>query len=464
MADVRSRLFTVRGRSALIAAAVVTVALVGGAVVMLGAFERSLERNLDQTLLQQAQDRARLLDQGTDTTAITDVLQEEALVWIGTPSGEVVATGGAVVPLENPVPEVLDGNSTTTLRVEERKPDEIESERMTMRVGSATTADGELVVLAGAEQEVIDQTVGELARFFVLGIPVLVLVVAVSAWFTTGRALVPVERIRRRTSTISSSNLSDRVPVPGGHDEIHALAETMNEMLDRLESSQDSLRQFTADASHELKSPVANLRVLVDTADVDDPRWADLAGRMRMETERLRDLVDNLLFLASHADGSAPVAPRGSVHLDDLVFDEVEMLSATSDIRVDVGGMQPSTISGDEGDLRRLVRNLVDNAVRHAGAVVRFSTRADEEAVVLEIADDGPGIDPAHRERVFERFTRLDDARDRDGGGTGLGLAIVRRIVDDHGASIALDEAPEGGALVVVTFPSAASEQAPVRG
>lgn len=456
MADgrtIRSTLLTVRGRAALVSAAVVGIALVVGAVLMLASFRGNLEDNLDRTLLLQVQDRSRLIDQGNEPNTLTEVLQEEAFVWIGTPDGELVAVGGAVVPIENPVPAAVGGNTTMSLEVEERKPDEVETETMEVRLASARTADGTLVVLAGAEQDQIDSTVRELGSFFLIGIPVLVAIVALLAWFTAGLALRPVERIRTRTALITGSNMSERVPVPDGHDEIHALAKTMNEMLDRLDVSQRSLRQFTADASHELKSPVANVRAIVDTAEIDDPRWEEVGNRLGAETDRLRDLVDNLLFLASHADTSAPVTSMSIVHVDDLLFDEAEVLSATSSLAIDIGGVEPAPLSGAEADLRRLVRNLADNAARHAESTVRFRCRTVAGVTLLTISDDGPGIDPSDRSRVFERFTRLDDARARDAGGSGLGLAIVGQIVDDHGATIELGDSPDGGLLVAVTFP-----------
>ena len=445
---------TVRWRSTLLAALLMSIALALGAVVMLLLYRNQLEANLDQTLRQQAQDRALLLDEGNSPDALVTVLQEEALVWIGTPEGEAVAIGGAIFPLENPVPATIGDVSTVDILVEERKPDEVERERMDLRVGSVLTADGTLVVLAGAETEVIDETLSGLVQLFVLAVPILGLLVGGVTFFTAGRVLEPVGRIRTQAEGIGGETLGERVPVPESGDEIHDLAVTMNSMLDRLEAHERSLRQFSADASHELKSPIANVRALVDTTELNDPEWSQVRSRLTGETDRLRDLVDNLLFLAASSGGRRR-RPPAPVDLDDLVFDEAELLASTSAVSVDLSGIEPVQVLGDRGDLQRLVRNLADNAARHASGRVRFTTSTSGSTVELRVADDGDGIAEEDRGRVFERFTRLDEARARDDGGSGLGLSIVRQIAEYHDGSITVGTADLGGAEFRVVLPAA---------
>ncbi len=455
-------LSTVRGRSTALAALVVALAMVIGAIALLSAYRSQLLGNLDQALEQQATDRARLLERGNDPELLITALQEESLVWIGTPDGQTIAVSATVTPLENPVPPEVGRTTTLDLLVNETKPNEVEREVMELRIASASAANGQLVVIAGAELETVDDAVTALARLFAIGSPLLVALVAALTWFTTGRALRPVEDIRARAAAISGTTLSDRVPVPESKDEIGNLAETMNAMLDRIESHEYSLRQFSADASHELKSPVANLRALVDTASITDPNWAVLRGQLVGESDRLRDLVENLLFLASHEAGRPPDRTE-LVSLDELLFGEAELLAATGSVTVDLGGVAPAQIQGSASDLARLVRNLVDNAARHATTTVALAVSSGDDdgadaasqgsGVTMTVGDDGPGIATEDHDKVFERFTRLDEARARTDGGSGLGLAIVRQIAEGHDGTVTIGSSPLGGAEFRVLFP-----------
>ncbi len=443
---------TVRGRSTALAVATVLLALIVGGVAMLIAFRSTLLGNLDSTLRQQANDRAQLLADGAEPSTLTGLQQEEAFVWIGSPDGTVFAVEGNYIPVENPMPDRLNSVGEVTLTVEEQKPTGVETETSAFRLASATTNDGALVVLTAAELEVVDKTVADLGTLFLIALPFVAGLVGLLTWTAVGAALAPVDNIRREAEGISGTAMSGRVPVPETEDEISDLAHTMNEMLDRLEAHRDSLRQFTSDASHELKSPVANMRALVETTSIDDPTWPPVRERLVSEGGRLQSLVENLLFLASHAEGS-PTSRPTTVHLDDLLFDEVATVRASTQISVNIDAVEPASVQGSEGDLNRLIRNLLDNAAQHAAARVVVSLTQRDDRVVLTVADDGPGIDQEDRQRVFERFTRLDFARDRHSGGSGLGLSIVRQIVDDHGASVRIEDVDPTGAAFIVEFP-----------
>lgn len=447
---IRRLLGSVRGRSTLVTTIVVSSALIVGSFVILELYERQLVNNLDSTLEQQVADRVQLLENGGQKELLTTVLQQEAFVWIGSPDGVVTAQGGGIFPLENPVPTAVGQTTTVALLVEERKPDEVETERMDLRLASGEATTGQ-VVLAGAELEVIDETIGELAQLFFIAVPVLAAIVAASAWFITGRALRPVAAIQAQAQAISGTTLTERVPVPDTRDEVQDLAVTVNSMLERIERHDRSLRQFSSDASHELKSPIANIKALVETRSSVDPTWASTQKRLTGETERLGDLVDNLLYLSTHQDRQQS---EGSlVSLDELLFAEAELVSATTALRVDLGGVEPASIEGSASDLQRLTRNLVDNAARHASERISFSLSTSAEHTVLTIGDDGSGIPEDQRALVFERFTRLDEARARDAGGSGLGLSIVAQIVESHSGTIEVGESPLGGATFVVRFP-----------
>jgi len=269
-----------------------------------------------------------------------------------------------------------------------------------------------------------------------------------------GRALAPVEAIRAEVDAISATALHRRVPDPPADDEIGRLARTMNRMLERLERAQARQRRLVSDASHELRSPVAAIRQHAEVALAHPGRTsaAELAETVLAEDLRLQRLAEDLLLL-TRADEHTLALRRRPVDLDDLVFDEARRLRAVSGLRVDTSQVSAGRVDGDAAGLRRVLRNLGDNAARHAEGRVAFSVAERDGVVLLEVDDDGPGVPEADRERVFERFVRLDDARARDGGGSGLGLAIVAELVAAHGGTVAIGASPAGGTRVGVSLP-----------
>lgn len=300
-------------------------------------------------------------------------------------------------------------------------------------------------------RESTDVVTGGLAA----GLPLLLLIVAATTWRIVGRALAPVEAIRSEVDEISTAQLHRRVPTPAVHDEVGRLATTMNRMLDRLEQGQARQRRFVSDASHELRSPVASIRQHAEVALAHPDRTTipDLADTVLAETLRVQHLVADLLLLA-RADEQTAALERTSVDLDDIVFDHAARLRATTSLRIDTTAVSAGRVAGDPAQLRRLVGNLADNAARHATARVAFTLVADDESVLLRVDDDGPGIPDADRDRVFERFVRLDDARDRDHGGAGLGLPIVASIAATHKATVTISRSPLGGARFEVRLPT----------
>jgi signal transduction histidine kinase len=241
----------------------------------------------------------------------------------------------------------------------------------------------------------------------------------------------------------------------GADDEIGHLARTMNRMLGRLEQSQARQRQFIADSSHELRSPVASIRqnTEVALAHPNTTTVGKLAETVLAEDLRIQRLIDDLLLLA-RADEHALDLRRQAVDLDDLVFDEARGLRATTDLRVDTTAVSAARTDGDVSGLRRVLRNLGSNAARHAASRIAFTLSQHNGAVTLTVDDDGDGIAPADRERVLERFVRLDEGRARDLGGNGLGLAIVAELVHAHGGELAVGAAPLGGARIEIRLPA----------
>jgi signal transduction histidine kinase len=317
----------------------------------------------------------------------------------------------------------------------------------------ATQDGGAIVVWRSLED--VDEATRVAAWSLAIGIPVLLLVVAGTTWWVTGRALRPVEAVRAEVEAVSGSELHRRVPVPATDDEIQRLAATMNRMLDRLEQSQQQQRQFVSDASHELRSPIASIRQHAEVA-LAHPQHSDLgdlASTVLAEDLRLQRIVDDLLLLARADENQLRPTPV-EVDLDDVVLAQAQTLRTDSGLVVSTADVHAARVSGDVALLTRLVDNLGSNARRHArGRVVVTLDERDCE-VVLRIDDDGAGIPVGDRERVLERFVRLDDARARDAGGSGLGLAIVDEIARAHGGSVQIGEAEIGGARIEVHLPA----------
>ncbi len=294
-----------------------------------------------------------------------------------------------------------------------------------LRVTAVTTTgvDGQYTVLVAASQEDIENTiqlVGLLVTLVTLVAPFIVAIAAVASYALIGRSLQSVERIRTRVAAISSADLSERVPVPTQRDEIAALARTMNEMLERIEAGHTAQRQFVGDASHELRSPLAALTAALELGRAQ-PQLLDgelVEQTLLPETYRMHHLIDDLLLLARADERGLPIQVT-DVDLDDVVGKEVNRKRAETETVISCV-LQPVQIRGDTNQLCRMVRNLIDNAARHATHVVRIRVFSDDKDAVLDIADDGTGIPASERERVFERFVRLQPDRGRSTGGSGL--------------------------------------------
>ncbi|GGV42388.1 two-component sensor histidine kinase [Actinomadura cremea] len=314
-----------------------------------------------------------------------------------------------------------------------------------------TTPAGETVTVhAGAELDAARSAVGTVTRSMLVGLPLLLAVVAGVTWLVTRRALYPVEAVRAELAEITvAGDLSRRVPVPEARDEVGRLAVTTNATLAALEDSVARQRAFVADASHELRSPIASLRTQLEVAAAH-PELLDVEGVVD-DVVRLQHLAADLLLLARIDAGERP--PARPVRLAELVREELDRRAAGDRVPVRASVADDPRVTGVPGRLSRVLGNLLDNAERHADRAVRLTVGREGRDAVLRVADDGPGVPAADRERVFERFVRLDDARSRDEGGAGLGLAIARDLVAAHGGTLTVRDAPEGGALFEVRLP-----------
>jgi signal transduction histidine kinase len=310
------------------------------------------------------------------------------------------------------------------------------------------------LIVVGRSTEQRNETRAETAGVLAVAVPLVVLALGLILWVSVGRALRPVEVMREEADTITGAQLRRRLAVPPGDDEIPRLARTLNEMLDRIDEGQRLQRQFVSDASHELRSPLAVIRQAAEIARAYPDRVPPgaLADDVLAESERLDALVTALLLLA-RLEGDA--GAHGVVDLDDVVLTEVARARADARVQIDATGVGAGRTRGSSVLLGQAVRNLLDNACRHAQHDVAVRLHEDGGSVLLEVSDDGPGIAVEDRARVFERFVRLDDARARDEGGTGLGLALVRKIVESCAGTVDVGESDAGGARVVLRLPRA---------
>jgi signal transduction histidine kinase len=267
------------------------------------------------------------------------------------------------------------------------------------------------------------------------------------AYRLVSRTLAPVDAIRAELAEITASGLGRRVPVPKNQDEIRLLAETVNTTLDRLEAAYDQLRQFTSDASHDLRSPITAMRIQLEEALMypDGKDWPQMTEAVLNGVERLQALVTDLLGLAQ-LDADIPLT-RDSTDLAELVGTELDRHPRKVQVIRDLS--EGVFTDGDRLRLARLLTNLIDNAERHATSQITVIVRADEGSAVLEVLDDGAGIPVELRELVFQRFTRLEASRSRDAGGTGLGLAIARQIAEAHGGTLTIEDSPRGARFVL---------------
>jgi signal transduction histidine kinase len=446
----RERLGTVRARTTLVAVIVVGAALVVAAIAMVVLLRRSLTGQVRSAAILQAQsvaeEEVRFRQASGAGIPVGD--EDEQFAQVLDPQDGRVLDSSANVRNTAAVVRLRPGE---TARIETTP---FEDDPFLVVAITAMTQSGQpRTVIVGRTLDSVGESTSAVVGLLAAGVPLLLLLVGGMTWLSVGRVLAPVESIRAEVEAISTAELHRRVPDPRGRDEIARLATTMNHMLARLQAGQTRQRRFVSDASHELRSPVTTIRQQAEVAltHPDGTSTQELSEVVLEEAARLQRLVEDLLLLAKLDEGTLHLRAV-PVDLDDLLFETAERLRGTTDLHVDTSGVSAGRVLGDRDQLERLVRNLADNAARHARRTVALSVRQEGDQTVLAIDDDGEGIPPSDRARIFERFKRLDEARDRDSGGSGLGLAIVAEIASAHGAAIEVVDGPLGGARFVVRF------------
>ncbi|MFI0237526.1 ATP-binding protein [Streptomyces sp. NPDC016845] len=457
---------SVRARAALAATLVVAIALVAAGAAVLLALRTNLTGQADSTADSGARRVATALATGTAPDAL-DLDDEDRPVQVVDDDGRLVAASedlervsGTGTRAVKPVPAKAAGDSDDDPGGDDSTGPGKVSDSTEYSGGSATvdgdsadyrfaevtvddTAHGELTVYAGAPLSAEQGAVSTALTAMLIGFPALLVVVGGVTWLVTRRALRPVEAIRAEMAAVTASrDLARRVPEPGTHDEVARLARTTNETLAALEGSVERQRRFVADASHELRSPIASLRTQLEVGAAH-PELLDVPGAVE-DTVRLQELAADLLLLARLDAGEKP----GAAEVDLAALVREELSQRTGDRHpVTVEARGSARVSGSRSQLARVLGNLVDNAQRHARTGVRVTLAVERGRAVLGVADDGDGVPADERERIFERFVRLDDARSRDGGGAGLGLAIARDVAERHEGTLTVRTAPDGGAL-----------------
>ncbi|QSB15756.1 HAMP domain-containing protein [Natronosporangium hydrolyticum] len=428
-----------------------------GGLVMLAVLAMTMQRSVDSEANRTGTDVARLVQAGALPEPVP-VTGEQVVQVVDGQSRVLAASLGAdrLVPIlrDDELAELRTGGNTM-----------VDGDRLgvagsvrVVAVAASSPAAGEVTVLVAKPMSDLRHSYAAVRGILLLAFPLLVAGLAMVMWRVVGAALRPVEGLRASAAEITAAGGPASLPVPASRDEVRRLAVTLNDMLDRLERARVRQRAFVADAAHELRSPLATLRTQLEVAQrlaQRDPAaadWSQLSDELLTDVERLSRLVDDLLLLARADETARHPGPVAPVELGQLLREVARGYPAGS-VVVDTEG-PPVWAAGEPEALRRVVSNLLDNAVRYAAQRVTLAVAPAGPYQLITVTDDGPGIPAADRERVFDRFTRLDDARDRDAGGAGLGLAIVRELVRRHGGSVRLVEAdPAPGLRAEVRLP-----------
>jgi signal transduction histidine kinase len=449
----------ISARSAFVAATVVFIALVLAGTGLVAVLYRSMLSGIDSSAAARVADVAAEVESDGVNQMEPQVLQTDERIL----AVQVIAADGKVVALSDsapntpmiPISEIGDG---VHIGIPEHA-SPFGRIRFSAKTVSAPGG-ARYTVLVGEGSQVVTSAVKTVVIALAIAAPIVIAVSAGATYMLVARSMRSVDAIRSRVADISASDLAERVPVPQSHDEIAALAETMNEMLTRIEAGHAAQQRFVGDASHELRSPLTTIISALEVA-VAHPELLDkelAAGTLIPEAHRMQALVEDLLLLA-RADERGLAVRREDVDLDDLAADEAQRLRRETSLDVHTD-LTPIRLVGDASALSRVLRNLLENAALHAASRIDVAVGSGGgDAVlgvaVLSVADDGPGIPAADRDRVFDRFVRLDPDRSRSGGGAGLGLAIVREIVAAHHGSVRVDDRPGGGTRMTVQLPLA---------
>ena len=438
---------SIRGRTTILVTLLFALTLIVSGVALLTVLRRTMLDNIDTALALRAADLGALTASGAAPRNIT--IPDD-----GTSFAQIILGDDVIASSTNvrgqPAVDALAYSSEITVR-QTSGDDEV----FRLLVTEQNSPAGPVTIAVGTTLADMERTIRVATWTLTIAGLALLTLAGAATWAVVRRALRPVDAMRAEVADITVGELDRRVSQPATDDEIRLLADTMNDMLGRIEAGTRAQRDFVSAASHELRTPIAVIRHALEVARASDsPDWDGIADSVLEEDLRMERLVDDLLLVA-RADAGVSTNDRWTeLDLDDIVFEEARRVPST--MRIDTARVSAGQVHGDSDQLRRVVRNLLDNALRHASHTVAIEHDSIDGRVSVAVDDDGPGIAPEDQRRIFERFVRLDESRNRSGGGVGLGLPIVAELVESHGGNVRVEASKRlGGARFVVTLPDA---------
>jgi signal transduction histidine kinase len=444
------RRLTLRTRATLLATALTGLTLAAASVVLMLTLQSHLTSGADAVARARVQDLLELAAVGDLPSTLT-TLDDDGVAQVVDADGRVLAASHNVagrprIATLAPAPGAAPVVRTVSA------PDDSEIETYRLWSASGAGVDGPVTIYVGSSLESVDEASHALRTALLAGAPTVLLLLALGTWLVLGGALRRVDRLRTEVDAITEDRLDRRVPAGTVDDEVGRLARTMNTMLARLESAQVRQQSFVADVSHDLQSPLAAQRARLEVALAsagENAATPGLAADLLSSTAEMEGLVRDLLFLAA-ADADSSTRPAAApLDLDELVLEEATRARVGTDLRIDTSGVSAAPASANRDEVRRIVRNLLDNAVAHAVEAVVLQAWCDEHTTYLSVHDDGPGVPDLDRERIFDRFYRGDAARSHRAGGSGLGLAIARTLAERNGGRLELGRTASGAEFLL---------------
>ncbi len=466
---------TVRARLTLWYVSILAAALIVVAALVYVLLARAMYARVDEAVIAGVQiaitSLANDLNEGEDhakaaRSTVGELSSTRQMVAIYDGSGRLLAEGGRDSDLDLTLPPVWTIPENDVLFQSVYENDDDDRHRLGMRRVSQDGA-GDYVVVLGSPMESLDEELASLRRILASIVPIALIIAAFGGWFLARRSLSPVVSMADRAREIGGENLSERLPVANPRDELGRLAATFNELLARLERSLGQQRQFMADASHELRTPVATARTAASVAlqqpHRDEHDYRQALEIVEQQTARLSRVVDDMFTLARADAGNYPIR-KVPMYLDEVIQDIVRaarVMASTKGVAVeDPLTVRSAAFCGDEELIHRMIGNLIDNAIRHAppGSSVHVDLDRSSSGYVIAVRDQGPGVPDELRPYIFERFYRGDAARHRgptsSSEGAGLGLALARWIARSHGGDVDLARSSGSGSTFVIALPS----------